>query len=257
MPQSQVDAQAARNAAIVALALRQLAGLWPQVDWESPAAVQAVTAVYTAIVTRYGRAAAAVAAQAYDESRAAKGLTSEYRAVPADPFPQAAIDKAVQSAFAGVGPVGDERTAKTTSGLPVDVRVPTRLEEGLQRHVLQPARNTIAENTAADPAKPVWIRVPKGATTCAFCVMLASRKLGPNFTGYQSRQNALFREKGDKFHKRCDCEAVALYPGDGALDVSPNMSDFQDMYEKAAADAGTHSDANKILAAMRKRNGLK
>jgi hypothetical protein len=37
----------------------------------------------------------------------------------------------------------------------------------------------------------------------------------------------------------------------------PNIGDYQDMYHKAAADAGTRSDAKKVLASMRKLHGLK
>lgn len=256
MAQAQADVQAARNAAIVALAAQQLAALWPRVDWESPDAVNAVRTVYGAIVTRFGQATAAVAAEVYDDWRATKELRSQFRAAPADPVHQTVVDKAVRSAFLGAEP-DDEHDPVTTSELPLEERVPARIDGGLQRLVLQPARDTIAQNSAEDPAKPVWIRVPKGAKTCAFCVLLASRELGPNFTGYQSRGNALFRKNGDKYHKKCDCEAIAVYPGDGIRDLSPNFDDFQDMYYKATADAGTHSDVKKILASMRSLYGLR
>lgn len=60
------DRQRARNAAVVALAAQQTAQLWPRVDWDSPAAADAVKLLYGAIVSRWGQAAAATAAQFYD-----------------------------------------------------------------------------------------------------------------------------------------------------------------------------------------------
>jgi hypothetical protein len=271
MAQPQADAQAARNAAIVAVAANQLATLWPRVDWQSPDAVQAVTTVYGAIVRQYGQATATIAAQTYDSLRATKQFRSQYRAVPSEPVPQVVIEKAVRSAFLG-NTVSADTTPQTTSDLPVEQRVPARLEGGLQRHVVQPARDTIAENAAADPEQPRYIRVPRGAKTCAFCVMLASRELQSipkgkaNFSGYSARNVRhdeetgrlhVFAENGDKYHDHCDCEAVPVWPGDNARDFSPNFQDFQDMYQKATADAGTSSDTKKILAKMRELHGLK
>lgn len=288
--------QSARNAAIAALAAQQLAQLWPQVDWTSPDAMSAVKTVYKSIVTRFGQAAATVAAEFYDHTRDQAGAKGSFRATPADPVPEVVLDKAVQSAFLGnpeqtinhglVGPI-------TTSDLPVEERVPARLDNALQRHVLQPARDTIVENVEADPVKPRYIRVPMGPNPCAFCIMLASRQLGPidgpqkrSFSGYASAQSAQFvvgrgrelgvrrgekrggkkgqgvksrgsQAQGDKYHDHCDCEPVAIFPGQDESDVSPNFDDYQDMYYKGTADAGTHRDAKKILASMRKVNGLR
>lgn len=283
MPQPQADQQAARNAAIVALASHQLAGVWPQVDWESPAAVDAVAAVYGHIVSQFGKATAAVAALQYDELRAAQGVTSNYVADPADPMAPDVIDKAVRSAFLGRAPAptpdgmdrittgGAPLLPNTTSDLPVDERVPARLTASLQRYVMQPARDTVALNTANDPGQPRYIRVPRGATTCAFCVVLASREIQTvkggkaNFRGYVAANVRhdpatdslhVFAANGQKYHNKCDCEAVPIWPDQTAADVSPNFHDFQDQYYKAAADAGTHRDLNKILASMRQLHGL-
>ncbi len=262
-----VEQQAARNAGVVALAARQLAALWPRVDWPSVNAIDAVTTLYRAIVTRYGQAAAAVAAEFYDDQRAARQLPSRFRAAPADTVPPEQIAAIVASAFRGTVTVtvlddpAPTRTRvtqlqaeETTSDLPVDQRVRQRLESSLSRLVLAPARATVADNIAADPAKPRWIRVPTGAKTCEFCMMLASRELGPNFRGYRSEGAALFNDNADRFHKGCNCQAVPVFPGDDPHELSPNMADYQDLYERATESAGTHSDAKKILAHMRQLN---
>jgi hypothetical protein len=283
MQQPQADQQAARNAAIVALASHQLASVWPQVDWESPAAVDAVSAVYGHIVSQFGKATAAVAALQYDELRAAHGVKSNYVAEPADPVSQDVIGKVVRSAFLGRAPAptpagmdrittgGETLHPNTTSDLPVEQRVPARLTTSLQRRVMQPARETIALNVAKDPAPNVrYVRVPRGDSTCAFCVLLASRDiadvLGKTIDMKYLAANVkhdpetdrlhVFAENGQKYHNHCDCEAVPVFDGQHVADVSPNIGDYQDMYYKAAADAGTHRDTKKILASMRQLHGL-
>lgn len=265
MAQSQADVrqQSAINAGITALAASQTAQLWPNVDWASPAAATAVRTLYGTIVGQFGQSAAAVASQFYDDQRLAAGVPGQYTASMADPLPPVMLDKIVTSAFLGGAEPADHTHApepasdQTTSDLPVDQMVPQRLDGALQRLVLQPGRETIAQNAAKDPAKARYVRVPTSAKPCAFCVMLASRELGPNFSSYSSAHNALFRSDGQKYHKNCDCEAVAVFPGTDAVDISPNIGDYGEMYAKATADAGTHRDTKKILASMRKLHGLR
>jgi len=270
-----VSRQRQINAGIVALAGAQTAQLWPQVDWDHPAAASAVRTLYGAIVDHFGQSAGAVAAQLYDELRGEQQLPQQYAATLADPLPEVMLNKIVTSAFLGGSEPDHAHEAvsdATTSDLPVDERVPARLDGALQRLVLQPGRETIAANAAKDPAQPRYVRVPTGAKTCAFCVMLASRELQKakggkaNFSGYNPA-NVKFDEEtqalhafamdGTKYHNHCDCEAVPVFPGQSAADVSPNIDDYQDMYRKGAADAGTHRDTKKILASMRKLHGLK
>lgn len=273
-PPANVAQQSQINAGIVALAAAQTARLWPSVDWASPAAAGAVRTLYGAIVDRLGQSAAAVAAQFYDEQRTAAGVPGQYVASLSDPLPPVMLDKIVTSAFLGGHPASDvPDSQQTTSDLPVEQMVPQRLDGQLQRLVLQPGRDTIAHNAAADPAKARYVRVPQGDKTCAFCVMMASRELGPiegpqkrSFGGYhaanvrfdeETQALHVFAKNGSKYHDHCDCEAVPVFAGMGAFEVSPNVDDYQDMYRKAAADAGSHSDTKKILASMRRIHGLR
>jgi hypothetical protein len=55
----------------------------------------------------------------------------------------------------------------------------------------------------ADPMKPRFARVPSGATTCGFCLMLASR----GFV-YLTAESA---GKLNKYHSHCDCVPVASW----------------------------------------------
>lgn len=278
-PQADPKQQALRNAAITALAAQQLSSMWPNINWDAGAdTLAAVTALYRSIVTQFGQASASIAAEHYDDLRDLRRLTSKYRAVPADPAPAEQITRIVESAFLGhdttthdeprdrpanghdepsAGSKFDELhreappPAQTTSGLILSERVQTRLDDSLSRLVLQPGRDTIAAAILNDPAKPTWIRVPKGPDTCEFCILLASRELGPNFSGYASAHNALFREDGERYHKKCDCVALPVFPGQDAHDISPHMADYQDLYERSAERAGTRRDLKAVLAAMR------
>lgn len=270
-----VSRQSQINAGIVALAAAQTSALWPQVDWASPAAATAVRTLYGAIVARFGQSSAAVAAQFYDETRAERSLPTQFTATLADPLSDTMLDKIVTSAFLGGAEPADHshpERPETTSDLPVEERVPARLDGQVQRLVLQPGRETIAQNVAKDPANPRYVRVPQGVKTCAFCVLLASREIRKvkggkaNFSGYagsnvkfdeDTQRLHVFAKSGEKYHDHCDCEAVPIFPGQVSADVSPNFNDYQDMYYKGAADAGTHRDMKKILASMRKLHDLK
>lgn len=263
MAQQQADVrqQAAINAGIVTLAAGQTSGLWPQVDWSSPAAATAVRTIYGAIVGQFGQSAAAVSAQFYDEQRSAATVPGQYTAVMAGPLPDKMLDKIVTSAFLGAPEPTDhghveEQTVETSSELPVDQRVPARLDGALQRLVLQPGRETVAENAGKDPIRPRYIRVPQSENPCAFCVMMASRQITAKFSGYASAARAGGTD-ATKYHKHCECVAVPIFPGSDAADLSPNIGDYQDLYQKGAADAGTRADTKKVLASMRKLHGLK
>ena len=290
MAQPQADQQtadsqhAARNAAIVALAAQQLSQAWPQIDWAAPQAVDAVKKIYAAIVTRYGTAAASVAAEFYDQQRAAAlPQAGNFRATPADPIPVEVLDTVVESAFRGTESVDGE--PQTTSDLAVDQRVPARLEASLQRHVQQPARDTVTQNVVADPANVRYVRVPQGPDPCAFCIMLASRQLGPiegpqkrSFGGY-SKNSAQWsdekqryihvftgrgqtpvtsktgkRQVGEEYHDHCHCEPMPVFGNTigGVEEVSPNFTNYQEMYAKASAEAGSSNDTKAILSAMRR-----
>ena len=68
------------------------------------------------------------------------------------------------------------------------------------------ARLTTQRNMRIDPSKPRWARVPRGARTCAFCTMLASR----GFT-YLSEDSAGLEMQ---YHRDCDCQIVPSWPPD-------------------------------------------
>lgn len=113
------------------------------------------------------------------------------------------------------------------------------------KHVRQPGRDALQWNARSEGA--TWARVPTGATTCSFCLVLASRD-----AVYVSEKSAGSRDYGEEneFHGDDDCEIVRVAPGEeypeGYL-----PDDFYKMYEAArhSADSG---DLKDILAAFRR-----
>lgn len=81
------------------------------------------------------------------------------------------------------------------------------------------AANSVVANTARDPLKPKWARVPSGAETCKFCVMLASR----GFV-YLSEETAEGMYHG---HPGCDCRIVPGWDGDTVEGYDPDELYFE------------------------------
>lgn len=177
------------NTDLVTLAQRDLAGLVAQLDLTDKAAARvALTEYMDALVLTYGRPAALVAAQYYDDLReASPNATGAYRATLADAPASAKVEGTVRWA------VGEPD-------------VLAALSPALQRFILQYGRNTIALNSARDTAAGKWARVPSGRVTCKFCLMLASR--GPVYRTAESAGRAM------KYHDGCDCTPVQIWDGD-------------------------------------------
>ena len=84
------------------------------------------------------------------------------------------------------------------------------------------ANECIAANARRDPRKPTWARIPAGAETCQFCIMLASR----GFV-YHSEATA------SHAHANCDCRIVPSW------DKSPKVQGYNpDKYYDEWVDSG-------------------
>ena len=78
---------------------------------------------------------------------------------------------------------------------------------------------TMVQNAALDPLRPRYARVPTGAETCDFCLMLASR----GFV-YNSKANA---GAVDHYHSSCDCRVVCGWQG-----TEVEGYDTQELYDR-------------------------
>ena len=98
----------------------------------------------------------------------------------------------------------------------LDGRVETFNEQVLQRvdyEMKLSAANSTIENGKRDKRKPRYARVPTGAETCDFCLMLASR----GFV-YNSKSTASMGH----VHSGCDCRIVAGWDGMEVDDYDPS-----------------------------------
>lgn len=167
---------------LVRLADRDLAALWRLVANGASAEV-VLRDLLPAIVTEYGLAGAAMAAEWYDEQRVKVEPKGAFTALPV-----AADDRGAQAL---VGWALNEATD--------DLALQTLIAGGVQRRIADHARYTIARNSTEDRAARGWKRVGDGKS-CPFCSLLLSR-------------GAVYTEVTADFesHDHCGCSAAPAW----------------------------------------------
>lgn len=167
------------------LAARDLARIWRALR-EGDDASEALHDILPALIDEYGLAAAAVAADWYDDLRESLGVAGRFVAIPAD--------VADTGAHALIGWALAEADN--------DQSLVALLEGGMQRRVVNFGRFTITESAVADPGADGWMRLGTGADNCPFCDLLISR-------------GAVYSEASVTFasHDHCDCVAVPAFGG--------------------------------------------
>lgn len=182
-----------------------------------------------ALTAQYGDVAAVLAADYYEEMRAASGVAGRFSASLASAVPTAAVG-------------AQTRYLAGHLWTPTPEAILGPLLTSMDKYTKQPGRDTIAVNAKREGAR--WARVPSGAKTCSWCLMLASRD-----AVYVSRQSA-GGGGGDSYHGDCNCQPVRI----GRNDDYPEGYLPEGYYEKymAARDEATSGDLNDIAAAMRR-----
>lgn len=208
---AQVERLRTANQGIVARAEVDLGRFWNQLDPGRPqSALDALLDFLPLLVDRYGEIAALVAAEWYDELRAQSGAGRRFGAIPGGLVPPNAVEKSARWAAAALFAGDPAQTLSTLAGT-------------MQRHVLQPGRDTVARSAQQDPGRPQWARVPSGTESCDFCLTLASRG-----AEYGSSRTA---GEGNRFHDRCDCVPTPIWQGDSL----PEGYDPDDLYQQYLA----------------------
>ena len=164
---------------------------WLQTDEGRSASVaecrEYAKSVMSGVVQVYDSAAASLAAEWYDKRAADSGARLP-AAVTATTYNPESVDETARYQAKKLAK-GDPRGFAEYCG-----------ELG-RNDVLRSLNETIMRNAARDRKKGVrFARVPTGAETCTYCLMLASRG-----AVYHSRKTA-----GEfcHFHRRCDCKVV-------------------------------------------------
>jgi hypothetical protein len=186
----------AGTTAVVQAVQHDLAGYFGTLDLARPEkARDALLAYVPRLITVYGDAASTIAADWYEQTRAAQ-VAGGFRAVTVAAAGSAAVEGTVRY---GAQHLFTDSPLQTL----------TFLAGAVQRQTMSGARDTIASNAARDPARPRYARVPTGAKTCEFCTMLASR----GFV-YASQASA---GGATDFHDHCDCQIVPSWSKHPAL----------------------------------------
>ena len=168
-------------------ARRKLADALSQIDYTQDVATirNAVIAVMQPACGASTQVAAQLAADFYDGLRVRFGVVDDFEAEPQSLRIPDATDGAVR-AFAQ--DLVEEKPLGDFIGKCVD-----RIDYETRRA----ANECVAYNAKKDPKKPKWARVPAGAETCMWCIMLASRGFA-----YLSEESA------SHSHAHCDCRIV-------------------------------------------------
>lgn len=177
---------------------RDLAQFFASLNLSSPeAARDALLLFVPELVARYGEAAGTIAADWYDDLRAAERVPGRYRA------------QAVQSPYAGEATVGLVRRAAGALFTETPGEALLALTAKTGKYVLAAARETIVTSTHGDPRSSGWQRVTR-AGACSFCTMLAGR-------------GAVYKEATAHFasHGDCNCAAAPSWdPNAPEVDVT-------------------------------------
>ena len=226
--QDDFDKFVASQRGVRELTLRDLMAWWEfHGHLEGEELYQRALADLTALAATYGDVSAAAAATFYEAARA-DSIGGSFRAIVGKSVAPGIVAKNLRWALAGEAPI--ERLAKI-----VDIAA------------LQDGRETIMRNTARDPKKPRYARVPVGKT-CAWCV-----KLGSRGAIYRTPESA---GKGRLYHDDCDCQPSPSWAHGNDLPPGYDEGHYYGLYAQARAEANS-SDPKKILAAMRRLDGGK
>lgn len=151
--------------------------------------------------------AARLAAEFYDGLRLRFGIDDGYRAEVDSLREPEATDGAVR-AFAD----------KLDDSIPNVSAFQQLCVDRIDYETRLAANKCVEFNAKNDPKRPRWARIPTGAETCQFCIMLASR----GFV-YHSKETA------SHAHAHCDCRIVPSWDKSGAEGYDPD--EYYDMWK--------------------------
>lgn len=149
------------------------------------------------VIGAYALGSSALAADYYDESRAAYAVRGRFTAEPVIPD---RAEKIRRASLWVVKPLLDATITQTTE---------SRVAEVVQIEVARAHRETVRENTHRDPQTVGWKRITRG-DGCKFCLFLAAR-------------GAVYRKSTARFaaHENCNCTAAPVFKGG---EVGPEAS---------------------------------
>lgn len=223
IPRSYIDNYSKALNQISYRARESLSNALMQLDYDMPIADirNAVIAVMETACGASTELSARLAAEFYDGMRAYSGIVDEYKAVPDSKRIPEATSGAVRAFVQDL-----------VDGKPVEKFVHLCVDR-IDYETRKAANECVAANARRDPKKARWARIPTGAETCQFCIMLASR----GFV-YHSDETA------SHAHANCDCRIVPSWDKSTTVqgydpDLYYDMWKHPEKYENAQPDSST------------------
>lgn len=172
------------------------------------AARNEIIAIMDTLLAPYTDNVAAVAATFYDGLRAYFGIDDGFMAESESMREPAATAGAVR---AFMQTQVDGKPFETLENL---------LTERVDYECKRAANECIAYNAKNDPKRPKWARVPTGAETCEWCIMLASRGFA-----------YLSEEAASHTHANCDCRVIPSWDKDNPAVQGYDPELYYDMWK--------------------------
>src|SRR5665647_1042983 len=206
-----------------ALLLRDLDAFWSSLNLGDAARTRDALLKYVPLlVKQYGESAAVVAADWYDEVRAAEAIPGRFRA---SMMPSPYQDAAEPTARRAAGALFTDR--------PTDALM--SLESAVGKYALAAGRSTIATSSTRDPQASGWHREVRSGG-CDFCKMLAGR-------------GGVYKESTVHFaaHGHCNCAASPSWDANAPeVDVSIYKASERTTALRNRASAGDASAAQQL-----------
>ncbi len=233
---SSLNHYSAASTRAVELAKRDLQRFWNRLDLTNPdKARDALLEFIPTLVDTYGDLVATAAMEWYDEERAKIASLPGYRA---------SVDIYTTSTDQAVAVTRYAASHLYTNNPHQALAV---LEGTVHRLIKDAGRDVIARNVKLDPAHPRYARVPRGAKTCAWCSILASRGWV-----YVSKESANLHGKG---HDHCDCELVPSWKAHDeyikGYDPDAEYARYEEARHAVAVEGGDPNDLKAIAAKAR------
>lgn len=172
------------------------------------AARNEIIAIMDTLLAPYTDNVAAVAATFYDGLRAYFGIDDGFIAESESMREPAATAGAVRAFM-----------QTQVDGEPFGV-LENLLTERVDYECKRAANECIAYNAKNDPKRPKWARVPTGAETCMWCIMLASRGFA-----------YLSEEAASHTHANCDCRVIPSWDKDNPAVQGYDPDLYYDMWK--------------------------
>ena len=210
IPQQQLNEYMQIVSYVSALSERDLRRVWEALDKANmKAGYDTLLTALHDIVAAYGDVSATAAAEFYEAAREASGLGATKAAVATLPTDEQ-IEVMMRNAL---GPLWED-TPRVAAAY-------SKLAGGTQRLTLKPGRDVIHQSVKRDKAR--YSIVPQGGTTCAFCLMLASR-------------GAAYGSTQPHWHDNCDCICVPVFRDDDLPDINQQLHEEWQKVTKGEAE---------------------